>query len=95
MEATPHRLSELIRQDLVNISKNLPEIGISHLCNLLWYYENGGWDWVDSYIDCVTEYHATHTRPNKALGETIYQKWADCMDNILSWCISAKTWLNR
>lgn len=77
-----YRLSDMVRQDLTNLSKQLPYTGESHFSNLICHYEMRGWDGVNIYIDYVYGYcHEAHT-VNKPLGATIYLKWTQWLSDL-------------
>lgn len=96
MNSKPQRLSDMVRQDLANIANELPYTGQDHKSNLLYHFEEGGWDQVDIYIECVKAYNnpVLNTSYFKALQDAIYSKWCQCMDWILKFAVEAKTWLN-
>lgn len=95
MKIESHRISDMTRSDLLNIANELPYTGQDHYKKLLYHFKRGGHEAKNEYIDQVFLFvKEVHTQ-NKPLGAIIFQKWADCMDNILSFAVGAKKWLNR
>lgn len=89
------KISDLIRQDLLNVARSLPKTEDNHEDLILLYYKIGGWHLVDIYVDGVHQRVNPKKTQNKALRDTIYQFWDSCMVWIENKLEELRKWLNR